>query len=745
MGQPVSLILARLQTTPQGCSCGCTEPAPPKHSDYYHAQHILQLIFQTQKIRSRSVKANYPEYFERAKHETGEDQRQGDMAEGGGEQDESHRPLQSTDGVSGCVQDPSMRQRRKKTKHSRYATSLIQNRTLRNPLTNMEIDGDPTFFVVLEPCKGGWWFEPRVMTPPAAETLKAPSFHTSHHYPDQHPQEENMGEPCSVEEEDYERLRQERIVHLEKGSLRELSWRRWQRSVGCSQKQVSRRLELSRDITLLEPWEHSLRLPRRNERSCEAENKENNTRSGRKSDVRTMERIHLSVKGSAALDDMELEDIQRQQVMEHSEQDSDLPQEMDPKDCVEQPSEMDKSEQQRTRAPSRRLPPKVVSWWDPDPRPFKMPITKLSPNAITTLPEAAAKHFGGTSIYARPHSSSRSEKNGENKNEKTSVPNETEDTNQMFHAVTNNNNNTRGCRWVPVPQGDRVAVMIGTSRDFLLFPSFQRLILRHMSRDDFEDRVGRTGVIHGPFPAVILGRQNRYGRSRRGEHTREQEVDDETLPGNRRSEERVSHHSAEVDASGQQGRSSRSWTSWIPGRTRRSSNVPTASRETRGTQAVAEEPVSYPMSSVEMAVHDGSPHWTDGDSCAKDAGKGRASLDSEMDEGMRNEWELYWETFEREDYDSSDYVYSSTDEDENLLFDPDEFSDSSDSSQSSDEDGPGTGEGRVTPAAAASRSPSRGESEGGVCDKSGGVSINESNNSKNRLRFMGSCHNGFSG
>ncbi|KAK5805362.1 hypothetical protein F5H01DRAFT_416882, partial [Linnemannia elongata] len=63
-GDPISLILARLQTTPQGCACGCTVPDPPKHSDYYHAQHLLRLLFQTQRVRSRSLKMCLPGFFE---------------------------------------------------------------------------------------------------------------------------------------------------------------------------------------------------------------------------------------------------------------------------------------------------------------------------------------------------------------------------------------------------------------------------------------------------------------------------------------------------------------------------------------------------------------------------------------------------------------------------------------------------------------------------------------------------------
>ncbi|KAF9120024.1 hypothetical protein BGW39_011731, partial [Mortierella sp. 14UC] len=104
-GDPISLVLARLQTNPQGCACGCTVPDPPKHSDYYHAQHLLRLLFQTQRVRSRSLRMYLPGFFERFEQdeegyddsEDGEDERDG--VEMAGEQDRKREQACPRDAV----------------------------------------------------------------------------------------------------------------------------------------------------------------------------------------------------------------------------------------------------------------------------------------------------------------------------------------------------------------------------------------------------------------------------------------------------------------------------------------------------------------------------------------------------------------------------------------------------------------------------------------------------------------------
>ncbi|KAF9148810.1 hypothetical protein BG015_009447 [Linnemannia schmuckeri] len=143
-----------------------------------------------------------------------------------------------------------------------------------------------------------------------------------------------------------------------------------------------------------------------------------------------------------------------------------------------------------------------LPWWDPDPQPFQMPTTKLSPFAISTLPEPVTKLFGGTSIYScvPPAKSSVSANPATTDNASTTTTTATKET----PSTEIPKNNTAGCQWVPVNHGDRVAVMIGTSKDFLLFPSFQRLFLRNLSREDFEDRVARVNRIPCPATAIVV-------------------------------------------------------------------------------------------------------------------------------------------------------------------------------------------------------------------------------------------------
>lgn len=214
-----------------------------------------------------------------------------------------------------------------------------------------------------------------------------------------------------------------------------------------------------------------------------------------------------------------------------------------------------------------------LPWWDPDPRPFQMPCTKLSPFAISTLPEPVAKLFGGTSIYSRVNLPSKPDATTSN----PATPNlpSTTTTETTSAGIPKN---TAGCHWVPVKHGDRVAVMIGNSKDFLLFPSFQRLFLRNLSREDFEDRVARVNRIPCPATAIIV--TNGAGRgSGVEEQMREQGARmEEELQQRQQQEREIVQREVDVSAmeeggggQGAQATGRSSWTAWMFSRRRQQS------------------------------------------------------------------------------------------------------------------------------------------------------------------------------
>ncbi|KAF9921964.1 hypothetical protein FBU30_007950 [Linnemannia zychae] len=604
-GDPISLILARLQTMPQACACGCTVPDPPKHSDYYHAQHLLRLMFHTQRVRSRSLKAHMPAYFERLLEDS--DDGSTDQEDSDNDNDQNQEQSAASPATSDAVIIPidhtsasttiqlesyhdslassssSSTKKKQPKKIPRYVHSLVQNRNFRNPLTNTEIEGDPTFFAVLEPGKGGWWHEPWAMTTRPAGVQ---GFHSlvhrqnTQHHPHQHHQEygqeprtemakeandsgndttkevkegvkENTEEMLQLEKElRKERWRQGRIVNLELEAQHEMDWRRWNRSQAIymieseagidphttenngvyheGQKDNERksrgrkgrrmmRLKLSKDTTLLESSEHGLRLPRR-----------------------------VRIPASTILEDIKSKDVHLQQ----KRQDLDL--EKSPQ--IEQHHEdtknifsghKDGQYPSAKRAIQRRVTNKCkrrliklyrgagpvtplattstaavastssdttgfsfLPWWDPDPQPFQMPTTRLSPYAISTLPGPVAELFGGKSIYARPPSPPAPQATTHPASD-VHTTNDSSD-NASTKDTINIPKNTAGCQWVPVKRGDRIAVMIGTSKDFLLFPSFQRLLFRHLSHEDFEDRVARVNKIPCPATAIVVTASGDY-------------------------------------------------------------------------------------------------------------------------------------------------------------------------------------------------------------------------------------------
>ncbi|KAF8928243.1 hypothetical protein BGZ58_009794 [Dissophora ornata] len=810
-GQPVSLILARLQTTPQGCSCGCTVPAPPKHSDYYHAQHVLRLMFQTQKVRSRALKANLPQYFERQEQEQDTDsdldlERDSDTFRNESElqqhqQQHWQHPSAHTEAHSVVIpmEEPSQRQPRavdghfarqrthsrhqrptdprtiKKRKSSRYVHSLVQNRALRNPLTNMDIEGDPTFFVVLEPGQGGWWHEPLAMTPQPIGIQSVPhrphsyNHHQNHH---QQQQQEDVPIPQSLSEEGKtqeeepaektldaiqyekelrkEKWRQGRAANLEVEAQHELDWRRWKRSLECASKgnpgsrTRSMRFKLGRDVALLESSENGLRLPRHiasnREEGEEGKEEYNCSLVDRRSvdvgSVKAGQDTNRSAQASNKLNETELNDIHQHQV--HSS-----PQH--PQSQAKSAVSFRKPEQQDAkRSRLHRPPPEVLPWWDPDPQPFKMPSTKLSPFAISTLPEPVAKAFGGKSLYAcAPFSPQKSPQTDPNQEQPQILTPEKEPAEGQEHESKKSqekeaegqeteqedpepkpaeapiNSNTNGCRWVSVQRGDRIAVMIGTSRDFLLFPSFQRLLFRHLSREDFEDRVGRVGVIPNPISTIVMegrraqdGGRRRGGRVNRGtSNQRSQRTTEDPEAASRSSETSPSTIDAqqrERSEYGQRARQTRSWISWISRRAMPSSNsgahitvAPTAAeaRDSQDSQSRYSAGCSSEVHDLDSQSHlndeKALDEQTDSGSLKRqaiDPFSQKISLEKAGDD-IKRQWAFYRERHEREDYDSSDYLYSSSDDDDesNVVLHPDDFSDSDSSSGSSEEDGQSTG------------------------------------------------------
>lgn len=710
IGDPISLILARLQTAPQVCACGCTVPDPPKHSDYYHAQHLLRLLFQTQRVRSRSLKVHLPEFFERLAEEEeysgGDDVEEDSESDGDGEGKRNQEQgwgqghsrdsvVIPIDGVNNSTttltplnqhlhhQQQSYshshpQRRKKKEKPPRYIHSLIQNRAFRNPLTNTEIEGDPTFFAVLEPGKGGWWHEPWAM---AKRPQGVQGFHSlvHQHY---HQGEGVNGKEGEEKEEKgrkgdeekrkelekelrKERWRQGRIVNLELEAQHEMDWRRWNRSqatfaaesvaaeVGQGQSNVGgrkrergrrmMRMKLSKDIALLYPSERGLRLPRRarssslsladtnadlrhhrhhqrGERTPESSfslsNKKKETAVDSETMVANINRATLAgglyrpsaIQASAVLDDVEVEDIylnQKLQDQDQEQQDDDV--EMTKKEAGQHqmlgllgrrrrmskkwkrrlarvhrpftpPSSAPSASASTSASPSSLEGFSFLPWWDPDPHPFEMPTTKLSPFAISTLPEPVAKLFGGTSIYSRIPSKSSASTNFAT----TNISPTTTTTAEAPSGRIPKHTNTEGCQWIPVKHGDRVAVMIGTSKDFLLFPSFQRLLFRNLSREDFEDRVARVNRIACPATAIVVTNSGASGASgssgargveqqMRGQGTRMQEEIRQQQERVREREEREGVSAMEGGGEGEQdARSTRlsSWRAWMSPRRR---------------------------------------------------------------------------------------------------------------------------------------------------------------------------------
>lgn len=722
LGEQVSLILARLQTTPHGCACGCTVPSPPRHSDYYHAQHLLRLLFQTQRVRSRSIRNHLPEYFDR--HSDTDDDDDDD--------DEAQVPavINSTSTFSSSVvisidaprttttttpsttpttdNQTAPKKTQRKQKVPKWVHSLIQNRAIRNPLTNTEIQGDPTFFVVLEPGKGGWWYEPWAMAthPVTMDGIpQRPIYQHHHHHHQTSPESGNLHQQQSPEKTEptpemirvekelrKEKWRQGRIANLEIEAQHELDWRRWQRSLLGNQprqKKSSRdgfgrtrghgldtnslqrplvhkrprtrimRFKIGKDMTLLEPSESALRLPKRVRNQPKPASVSHPT-------LAVNSTVHPLVQASSALDELELEDV-RQQQTQHPQKTRDHQQRFDSPSI----NNKDTSDNPQPKKP-RSL---TMPWWEPNPNPFTMPSTKLSPFAISTLPEPVAKLFGGTSIYAPrppkqqelPQSQGESATKQPPPTEPTTTPTATDQPSSEPRA------DTHGCKWVPVQDGDRVAVMIGTSQDFLLFPSFQRLFLRHLSREDFQDRVGRVTVIPCPATTVVVegrrahdgGRRQRESREAEEGVPEEDEVENQDL---QLSDANRDEYGQRAEQGSREATTRRSWPRWLTSRrsqTNTGGNVRASSSSTV-TVANSSTLVESTQPSTETL---GADQTTPGQ--ADTAGESTmATYDTEKkhpDTVVKTvakpvpstTWTYDWETFHREDYDSSEYSFSS--------------------------------------------------------------------------------------
>ncbi|KAF9985160.1 hypothetical protein BGZ75_003282 [Mortierella antarctica] len=812
-GQPVSLILARLQTTPRGCSCGCTVPAPPKHADYYHAQHLLRLVFLTQRIRSKALRQCLPQYFDSPHHHCQQQQQQ-QQSPG----DPPSHTVISIDEDQNSPNEPNASDAHptyakgtaKPHTTPRYVHSLIQNRTFRNPLTNTEVEGDPTFFLVLEPGKGGWWYEPWAMAPapsssasnPAKSHLpNQPDLGAHNRHPQSHPNPDNLAHcqqrqhneagvappstpglsasslPAAESEKaetktppaktpemiQYEkelrkqRWRQERTVSLEIEAQHELEWRRWQRSLlpsksssmnstpspttpgqKCRSQSRNMRLRLGKDVALLEPSERGLLLPKRlSKRFIE--------RQGRVTDELPPVIVDIpkaveddnadmiqpvpapaQVLASASLEPMELEDIYQHHAKQKQDHSANLDTKHDDDGEPKQPNSAAVGCGQGS-APAPFLP-----WWDPDPHPFKMPITQLSDFAISTLPEPVARHFGGTSIYGastakqslqqdsgRESSSHISHQDA--RTSKSSTMNDDDTLKENTAALLNCNMD--GCKWVPVPHGDRVAVMIGTSKDFLLFPSFQRLFFRHLSREDFEDRVPQCSIVSRPLSMLMMeGRHaedrgyragRRGGGEEEGSGTSRNQSEQSSAPSHPAhfadSDER--HHGQELatderTTSNRSGSEGRPWMSRILGRPAAavSNNTVDGEPVARALETLEEPlareqscPLHLPAEDATLDVMDEKVEDTSSsdvqDEKTAPLQKTLLGNDGASMRDVRKRWELYWETFERENYDSSDYDYGSLG-DEDVL-EARLHEDSSDTSSHSedwseeDEDSPG--------------------------------------------------------
>ncbi|KAF9967512.1 hypothetical protein BGZ70_009274 [Mortierella alpina] len=796
-GQPVSLILARLQTTPRGCSCGCTVPAPPKHSDYYHAQHLLRLVFLTQRIRAKALRQCLPQYFDSPHHGEQQQQQQQQQQEHTviSIDDDPHprnepsaSPRHDPSSDKGIAQPPST---------PRYVHSLIQNRAFRNPLTNTEVEGDPTFYVVLEPGKGGWWYEPWAMAPtsssPSAShpakshTPSQPDPGTHSHPPQAHPHPDNLAqcqqrqhneagvEPLSAptlstppmpavesektgtmappakspetiqyeKEQRKERWRQERTISLEVEAQHELEWRRWQRSLlpsrssgmnatpspatpGQTRRSPCRnmRLRLGKDVALLEPSERGLLLPNRlSKRFTEKQpvviDATTNATEGNTADTILPVHAPVQIQASAPLEPMELEEIHQQNATRKQGLSAHIAVKHDGNDdCEPKP---------RNRAACGgdpgSVPAPFLPWWDPDPHPFKMPITQLSEFAISTLPEPVARHFGGISIYG---GSTAKESQDAHKSKSSTMD---DDTTHKENTAALLNCNMDGCKWVPVPHGDRVAVMIGTSKDFLLFPSFQRLMFRHLSREDFEDRVPRFSVLPRPLSMLMMegrrAQERGYRAGRRGgggeeegsgtgtsRNPREQSMA-QTQPAHfadsdeRRPEQELADEQRASPS--HSGRETRSWISRVLGRpTAAVSDTTTEGTTVRRVPETIDEPVareaprplnlpaedagSAPLDTMDEKGQDASSSVAQNEKTMPPQSNLQRN-DEERIKGASTRWKLYWETFEREDYDSSEYDYGSLDDESaleaHLHEDSSDMSSHSEDSSEEDEDAQG--------------------------------------------------------
>ncbi|KAG0377946.1 hypothetical protein BGX24_005120 [Mortierella sp. AD032] len=409
-----------------------------------------------------------------------------------------------------------------------------------------------------------------------------------------------------------------------------------------------------------------------------------------------------------------------------------------------------------------------------------MPSTKLSPFAISTLPEPVAKLFGGTSIYSLipPPNTNTTTKDASTTSVSGATEVETESSTEIpTPAAKIPTKNTAGCQWVPVKRGDRVAVMMGTSKDFLLFPSFQRLLFRHLSREDFEDRVARANRIPCPATAIVVtnttsggGEAVQQQMREQGERIRQEVLQRQMLHQRQREERDVSameegDRSVTATAATNTGRG-RTWIEWMSPRRRqnnehRSNSDPTTrtvNTATIGAELGIRLPIP-PSSESTTAFVDGSSASNNSSSSSsiggssdrsgrsfgeeEDSMRGQAedekyssraddlgstpnnnnnvdmmdeksvaaALDSTLattnnpsiptnavhkattnDKETREEREQRWlvleERFLREDYDSSEYSYASSSEDEydELPLDYDGPYYSSEDSESSDGD-----------------------------------------------------------
>lgn len=655
-------------------------------------------MFQTQRVRSRSIKNHLPQYFDR--HSDTDD-----------DDDEVHGPETNN---PASVFSPSVvipidaphttdnqappKKVHRKQKIPKWVHSLVQNRAIRNPLTNTDTEGEPTFFVVLEPGKGGWWYEPWAMATRPATMDGVPQWprYQRHHHCHQPPSEfedahQQSGaaekttptpEMILIEKEvRKERWRQGRIANLEIEAQHELDWRRWQRSLLGNQRQKSPgsdfgksrgydlntdtirrslkkprtkivRFKIGKDMTLLEPSESALRLPKRVRRP-------KSVRISHSTPVANTA-IHPSVQASAALDELEMEDV-RQQQKHYQQQTRDYQQQthtppfnsMDNLDCT--PLE-------KQRSPT-------MPWWEPDPKPFTMPNTKLSPFAISTLPEPVVRLFGGTSIYAPRPKESEQHQTQQAIEEPSSTEPVTTDPTTGQPAPSEPCADTNGCKWVPVQDGDRVAVMIGTSEDFLLFPSFQRLFLRHLSHEDFQDRVGRVTVIPCPATTVVVEGRSAHDGGRRQQENREGEEAGVPEEDEEEDQEQRNNNRDEYGRRIEQGpreTARRSWPRWL---TSRGSRGATSGNATAPSSSIDTAPTSTSVEGTQPSTESLGVSQTTRGQTDRASESTLATLDIEKPSETLVEavvkpvpiitWTYDWETFHREDYDSSEYSFSS--------------------------------------------------------------------------------------